>query len=313
MGIRTQPIETRQDLNPTSTGPRIPGSLDGQDLLKPDRDLDPRYYDPRGNSVILTSQKPSNVIRAPSPSPRSPTANERKVMAAASSTEAPHNFFRKCPLLFPAFPNLPFSTSPPSSPRPNLLSSAADRLLRTLSDAAQNPFFQRLLSPFSDAPLHAISQIRFKHCGSPNPFSAHNFAAILPGDTVAGVVVTNGILNFLNIYNTLLVVRLVLTWFPNSPPAIVSPLSTICDPYLNIFRGIIPPLGGTLDLSPILAFLVLNAFTSAAAALPAELPVSGTPQHRSSTQPKLFNPTAMQKKWMRRLSGKGLKTTDERS
>jgi YggT family protein len=33
---------------------------------------------------------------------------------------------------------------------------------------------------------------------------------------------------------------------------------TICDPYLNLFRGIIPPLGGTLDLSPILAFIVLD-------------------------------------------------------
>lgn len=53
---------------------------------------------------------------------------------------------------------------------------------------------------------------------------SHNFAAVLPGDSVAGIVVANGILNFLNIYNTLLVVRLVLTWFPNSPPAIVSPL-----------------------------------------------------------------------------------------
>lgn len=56
------------------------------------------------------------------------------------------------------------------------------------------------------------------------PLSNHNFAAVLPGDSVAGVVVANGILNFLNIYNTLLVIRLVLTWFPNSPPVIVSPL-----------------------------------------------------------------------------------------
>lgn len=51
-----------------------------------------------------------------------------------------------------------------------------------------------------------------------------NFAAIIPGDSMAGVVVTNGFLNFLNIYNTLLVARLVLTWFPNAPPAIVGPL-----------------------------------------------------------------------------------------
>ncbi|GFQ00041.1 uncharacterized protein ycf19 [Phtheirospermum japonicum] len=123
--------------------------------------------------------------------------------------------------------------------------------------------------------------------------SNSSFAAILPGDSVATIVVTNGILNFLNIYNTLLVVRLVLTWFPTAPPAIVSPLSTLCDPYLNIFRGVIPPLGG-LDLSPILAFLILNAFTSAAAALPAELP---TPEDIQS--PK----TASQRKWMRRVSG----------
>jgi uncharacterized protein YggT (Ycf19 family) len=33
---------------------------------------------------------------------------------------------------------------------------------------------------------------------------------------------------------------------------------TVTDPYLSLFRGIIPPLGGTLDLSPILAFVCLN-------------------------------------------------------
>lgn len=72
--------------------------------------------------------------------------------------------------------------------------------------------------------------------------------------------------------------------------------STVCDPYLNIFRGIIPPLGG-LDLSPILAFLVLNALTGTAAALPAELPtqkaVSG------SVHPDEL--TANQRKWTRRF------------
>ena len=31
----------------------------------------------------------------------------------------------------------------------------------------------------------------------------------------------------------------------------------LTDPYLNAFRGIIPAIGG-LDLSPILAFIVLN-------------------------------------------------------
>ena len=65
------------------------------------------------------------------------------------------------------------------------------------------------------------------------------------------------------IYSYLLILRVLLTWFPNldwSNP-ILSNLSAITDPYLNIFRGIIPPLGG-LDISPILAFLLLNFIQS---------------------------------------------------
>jgi YggT family protein len=86
--------------------------------------------------------------------------------------------------------------------------------------------------------------------------------------------------------------------------------STVCDPYLNIFRGIIPPIGGTLDLSPILAFLVLNAFTSTAAALPAELPGSAAaPEHHqhhrsgaaSSSCSAPLDLTANQRKWMQRM------------
>lgn len=87
--------------------------------------------------------------------------------------------------------------------------------------------------------------------------------------------------------------------------------STICDPYLNIFRGIIPPLGGTLDLSPILAFLVLNAFTSTAAALPAELPDSAAaPEHHrhcsaaTSSCSAHLDLTANQRKWMQRMQSR---------
>ena len=61
------------------------------------------------------------------------------------------------------------------------------------------------------------------------------------------------------IYSYLLIIRVLLTWFPNldwSNP-ILGNLSAITDPYLNIFRGIIPPIMG-LDISPILAFLLLN-------------------------------------------------------
>ncbi|KAF6135520.1 hypothetical protein GIB67_015373 [Kingdonia uniflora] len=146
-------------------------------------------------------------------------------------------------------------------------------------------------------PSSCSTEIRFKDYSSTNCLSMTNFAAIVPGDSVAGLVVANEILNFLNIYNTLLICRLVLTWFPNAPPVIVSPLGTLCDPYLNIFRGLIPPFGGTLDLSPILAFLVLNAFTGAASALPVELPPTGAVSRiLSLSQSEILNLTTTQEK-----------------
>lgn len=64
---------------------------------------------------------------------------------------------------------------------------------------------------------------------------------------------------FVSLYSYLLIIRVLLTWFPsvdwsNQPFAA---LSQISDPYLNLFRSIIPSLGG-MDFSPILAFLALN-------------------------------------------------------
>ncbi|MEA5515398.1 YggT family protein [Nodularia sp. UHCC 0506] len=64
---------------------------------------------------------------------------------------------------------------------------------------------------------------------------------------------------FVTFYSYLLIIRVLLTWFPtinwyNQPFAA---LGQITDPYLNLFRSIIPPLGG-MDFSPILAFVALN-------------------------------------------------------
>lgn len=67
----------------------------------------------------------------------------------------------------------------------------------------------------------------------------------------------------LSIYTLVLLVRVLLSWFPNldwSNP-VLSTVSAITDPYLNAFRGLIPPLGG-LDLSAILAFLALQLIQS---------------------------------------------------
>ena len=67
----------------------------------------------------------------------------------------------------------------------------------------------------------------------------------------------------LSIYTLVLLVRVLLSWFPNldwSNP-LLSTVSSITDPYLNAFRWLIPPLGG-LDLSAILAFLALQLVQS---------------------------------------------------
>ncbi|MEG4234122.1 YggT family protein [Microcoleus sp. Pol11C3] len=64
---------------------------------------------------------------------------------------------------------------------------------------------------------------------------------------------------FLQIYLVLMIFRVLLSWFPNinwyDPP--FSILSQLTDPYLNLFRSIIPPLGG-IDFSPMIAFFVLQ-------------------------------------------------------
>ena len=64
-------------------------------------------------------------------------------------------------------------------------------------------------------------------------------------------------------YSYILIFRVLLSWFPNldwSNP-VLSSVSSITDPYLNMFRGLIPPLGG-IDLSAILAFIALSLLSS---------------------------------------------------
>jgi YggT family protein len=60
-------------------------------------------------------------------------------------------------------------------------------------------------------------------------------------------------------YTLLLLVRIVGSWFPSfARHRLMYFVAFYVDPYLNIFRRIIPPIGGTLDLSPLLAFFALQ-------------------------------------------------------
>ena len=87
---------------------------------------------------------------------------------------------------------------------------------------------------------------------------------------VATDLVIQTLLNFINIYLLLIFIRILLSWFQTADWAVsaMSFLSPITDPYLNIFRSVIPPLGG-MDFSPILAILALQILSSVLAQVPA--------------------------------------------
>ena len=64
-------------------------------------------------------------------------------------------------------------------------------------------------------------------------------------------------------YTILLTIRILSSWIPSLQGQRWNRLVSFCtDPYLQIFRRIIPPIGGVLDLSPILGFFFLRMFES---------------------------------------------------
>lgn len=73
-------------------------------------------------------------------------------------------------------------------------------------------------------------------------------------------VVAAGMSKWLELYSGVLLCRVLLSWFPNIPwdRQPLQAMRDMCDPYLNLFRNILPPVFGALDLSPLLAFMVLG-------------------------------------------------------
>ncbi len=77
-------------------------------------------------------------------------------------------------------------------------------------------------------------------------------------NSVTYLVLTT-VTNFIQLYALLIIIRILLSWFQTQSWAAnaVSFLAPVTDPYLNIFRSIIPPLGG-IDFSAILAIFILQ-------------------------------------------------------
>lgn len=76
------------------------------------------------------------------------------------------------------------------------------------------------------------------------PRSRHQMpmAMVLPSDSIAEIIVIDGGLNFLNLYQGVLTIRILLSWFPQAQGiGLLQPIFTASDVYLNLFRGVIPP------------------------------------------------------------------------
>jgi YggT family protein len=95
------------------------------------------------------------------------------------------------------------------------------------------------------------------------------FAAVTRQD-VADYVRTLGL-----VYVILIVIRIILSWIPRMPynrwlSAFVKFVTDVTDPYLNLFRRVLPPIRvgpGALDLSPTIALFVLIILSSLLARL----------------------------------------------
>lgn len=89
-------------------------------------------------------------------------------------------------------------------------------------------------------------------------------------------------ITYAQLYLLLLFVRVLLSWFPNfsweNQPWLAlrqvrrlfahsaqqrQPWTQVTDPYLNLFRGLVPPLMGSMDFTPLFGFLILQFLAAA--------------------------------------------------
>ncbi|MGV3466845.1 MAG: YggT family protein [Heyndrickxia sp.] len=65
------------------------------------------------------------------------------------------------------------------------------------------------------------------------------------------------LVEILNIYSYVIIIYIFMSWFNAQQTSLGSFFARICEPYLEQFRRIIPPLG-MIDISPIVALIVLQ-------------------------------------------------------
>ena len=76
-----------------------------------------------------------------------------------------------------------------------------------------------------------------------------------------GPVLRYLIVSLVDVYSMLIFVYVIMSWLPTDRGIlrdVNAVLAKVCDPYLNLFKKLIPPLGGMVDITPIIALLVLQ-------------------------------------------------------
>ncbi|XP_021274319.1 ylmG homolog protein 1-2, chloroplastic [Herrania umbratica] len=204
-------------------------------------------------------------VYLPPRNPISPIFASKTNSLPLSLSIKPVNSNQKHPkftLLASGSPSRAIPCRPPQIPAQSRLSDST-RTLKTLFSIALSAtiIFTKMVQNFA---LKTTSQ-------NPHPFSTVGplFFASLK-DRPSGylntplTVVAAGLAKWLDIYSGVLMVRVLLSWFPNIPwdRQPLSAIRDLCDPYLNLFRNIIPPIFATLDVSPLLAFAVLGTLGS---------------------------------------------------
>ena len=74
-------------------------------------------------------------------------------------------------------------------------------------------------------------------------------------------IIQNLIVSLANAYTTIIFIYVLMSWIPTSTGILADIyriLGKICDPYLDLFKRLIPPIGGMVDITPIIALLVLQ-------------------------------------------------------
>ena len=77
------------------------------------------------------------------------------------------------------------------------------------------------------------------------------------------------LLRLIDFYELLIIAYIIMSWFRPTDGLLLDAyrtLGTVVEPWLSIFRRIIPPIG-MIDISPIVAFLALGAISSLLARL----------------------------------------------